>query len=362
MPRTFRFYPTGKVLDFKMFDSLKPVAAFFLITACAGFHLAAAQTENHNYLPLGRAELGRPFPLKHVAGLGGGQSFARRLDIGIAPAELKFDDEGGFLVLTGRDRAGHAWSVVATGGSPGGVEIYEADLDRNGLRDLVFLAPTGGNGLAPSSHIVVVTFERDTGRPLRFEAEGYFDADAQRIFDLRDMNGDGRAELIYMNFDDGYWITNLYTAADARWRRIKGRFGARSYPLYTRFTNRPNRRAIVPRAGSKPFAPDLSNDTSHLRGRLVSYRWANVSQSEDIELNFETTAGRQVTCRPASWYSSFTLVKDGARGREIFSLAGGEDSMTSALDEIVAGRYEVSLSGRRKAEGCQPEVLWVKMK
>ncbi|HLL72921.1 MAG TPA: hypothetical protein VK363_15870 [Pyrinomonadaceae bacterium] len=338
-------------------------AALVLTTSCASFDVATAQAENQSYLPLGGAELGRPFPLKRVAALDSTQNFTRRLSIGVATAELKLDEERGFLILTGKDRAGNAWSVAATGGSPGGVEIYEADLDRNGLRDLVLLAPTGGNGLAPSSHIVVVTFERETGRPVRFEAEGYFDADAKSIFDLRDMNGDGRAELIYMNYDDGYWITNLYTAANARWRRIKGRFGTRhSFPLYTRFTNRPNRRATQPRAGRKPFAPDLSNDAPNLRGRLVSYRWANISQSEDIELNFETTAGQQVTCRPVSWYSSFTIVKDGARGREIFSFAGGEDDVKRALDEIITGRYEVALSGRRKAEGCQPEVLWVQMK
>ena len=334
--------------------------AFFVTIACAHFGVATAQAENQNYLPLGRAELGRPFPLKRVASLDGTQNFTRRLSIGVATAELKLDEERGFLILTGKDRAGNAWSVAATGGSPGGVEIYEADLDRNGLRDLILHAPTGGNGLAPSSHLVVVTFERETGRPVRFEAEGYFDADAKRIFDLRDMNGDGRAELIYMNYDDGYWITNLYTAANARWRRIKGRFGARAYPLYTRFTDRPNRRATTPSVGRQPFAPDLSNDAPNLRGRLVSYRWANVSQSEDIELNFETTAGQQVTCRPASWYSSFIVVKDSARGREIFSLIGEED-IKRALDEIVAGRYEVSLSGQRKAEGCQPEVMWARV-
>jgi hypothetical protein len=321
-PKLTNFKKTiSEIANFKMFESLKTSATiFFLITLGALSNVATAQTENQNYLPLTRAEMGRPFPLKRVASFGGGQQFARRLDIGTASVELKFDEERGYLVLTGKDRAGNPWNVAAAGGSPGGVEIYEADLDRNGLRDLVFLLPTGGNGLAPSSHLVFVTFERATGRPTRFEVEGYFDSDPKSIFDLRDMNGDGRAELIYMNFDDGYWITNLYTAtANARWRRIKGRFGARSYPLYTRFTNRPNRRATVPRAGRKPFAPDLSNDASNLRGRLLSYRWANVSQSEDIELTFETAARQRVTCRPDSWYSSFTLVKDGARSRNFLA-------------------------------------------
>lgn len=338
-------------------------SAFFLTTLCAIFNVATAQAENQNYLPLGRAELGRPFPLKRVAGSVSGQAFARRLNIGTASAELKFDDERGYLILTGKDRAGNPWSVAATRGSPGGVEIYEADLDRNGLRDLLLHAPTGGNGLAPSSHIVVVMFERDTGRPVRFQAEGYFEAGAADIFELRDMNGDGRAELIYMNHNDGYWLTNLYTATNARWHRIDGRFGGHKFPLYTRFTNRPNRRATKPAPGRRPFAPDLSNDAVRWRGQLRSYQWANIAHSEDIELNFETGAGRQLKCQPVSWYASFTVVVDDARERKIFTLAAGaEESLRQLLDNLIARRSEVALYGQRSREGCSPETLWVTLK
>jgi hypothetical protein len=320
----------------------------------------AVEAAFRDYLPLEGASLGRPFALKYLGAIDARPGTDRQLAIGVSTATLKYTEETE-LMLNGTDRAGNSWSV-GIGGACGSGEGYTADLDRNGQRDFVLVFPTCGNGLAPSQHIIAVTFESD-GRPVRFEVEGYFDADRTGIFDLRDINRDGRAELIYMNHDDGYWITSLYTATNARWQRIDGRFGGREFPLYTRFTNRPNRRAVRPAPGRRPFAPDLSNDAVRWRGQLRSYAWANVAQSEDIELNFETGAGRQIKCQPVSWYASFTIVVDDARERKIFTLAAGaEDSIRPSLDDLIARRAEVALYGQRRREGCSPETLWVTLK
>jgi hypothetical protein len=344
-----------------MFKFRQFASAALLLMAATITLSVAAQELREEYLPLRRAELGRPFALQPVAKIDSGPEFEKTLDIGAQTAKFRRDEDGN-LLLTGKDRAGNEWSVVLSWINAGGALAYTSDLDRNGLRDLLLLVATGGNGLAPTSHIIAVTFERD-GRPVRFEAEGHFIPDRKGIFDLRDVDGDGRAELLFMNHNDGYWITNFYTVRDARWRRIKGRFGGREFPLYTRFTNRPNRRAVRPAAGRRPFAPDLSNDAPRLRElKLRSYAWANVSQSEDIELNFETSAGQQVKCQPVSWYGSFTVVLDSARERKIFTLAGRAENVKTSLDEIVAGRYDLSLYGQRNAENCSPETLWVTLK
>src|SRR5262249_5320307 len=146
--------------------------------------------------------------------------------------------------------------------------------------------PTGGNGLAPSSHFFSLTFD-EKGRPVPFKADGYFEESAKGITDLVDLNMDGRAELIYMNFDDGYWITNLYEVRAARWRRVKGSHARRSYPLYARFTYRPNRKAVAPAWSRRPFAPDLSNKEPYFRGRLVSYKWFDVNSSDDLEIELD---------------------------------------------------------------------------
>lgn len=338
----------------------KQPAAVFLLLAATLASSVAVRAAFRDYLPLVGAELARPFAVKYLGEIDHRPGPQRRLDIGVSVATLAYTEEAE-LMLTGTDRAGNPWSV-ALGSACGSGEGYTADLDRNGQRDFVLVVPTCGNGLAPSNHFIAVTFEGN-GRPVRFEVEGYFDADPKGIFDLRDINGDGRAELIYMNFSDGYWITNLYTATNARWRRVVGRFGGRlSYPLHTRFTNRPNRRAVKPAPGRRPFAPDLSNDAPRLRAQLRAYRWANVSQSEDIELNFETGAGRLVKCQPVSWYASFTVVVDDARERKIFTLAGAEETFQPSLENIIARRSEVALYGQRNAEGCSPETLWVTVK
>lgn len=344
------------MLNFKQFAA----AALLLLGATAASSVAV-RAAFRDYLPLGGAELGRPFAMKYLGEIQARPSPNRQLDIGVSVATLAYTEETE-LMLNGRDRAGNSWSV-SLGGSCGSGEGYTADLDRNGQRDFVLVFPTCGNGLAPSHHLIAVTFEAD-GRPVRFEVEGFFDADAKGVFDLRDINGDRRAELIYMNHHDGYWITNLYTATGARWHRVAGRFGGRrsSYPLYTRFTNRPNRRAVQPAPGRRPFAPDLSNDAPRLRGQLRSYRWANVAQSEDIELNFETGEGRQVKCQPVSWYGSFTVVVDSARERKIFTLSSPEEWFLPSLENLVAQRSEVALYGQRDAENCSPETLWVTLK
>jgi hypothetical protein len=230
-------------------------------------------------------------------------------------------------------------------------------LDRNGIRDLVLIYPTGGNGLAPTSHFFSLTYD-ELGRPVPFKADGYFQESNQGITDLVDLDRDGRAELIYMNFDDGYWITSLYEVSEARWRRVRGLHGRRSYPLYTRFTNRPNRKVVVPAPGRRPFAPDLSNKEPYFRGRLVSYQWADMNSSEDIELVVETENGRKITSKPVSWYGSLTVVSDGAEGRTIVSISADEERVRSVLNEIVANVYQVALYGDRRGKGLGSKILW----
>ena len=53
---------------------------------------------------------------------------------------------------------------------------------------------------------IAITFD-DNARRVTFEADGYFQETDEQIFDLVDLNQNGRAELIYMNFNRGYWIT-----------------------------------------------------------------------------------------------------------------------------------------------------------
>ncbi|HYG83006.1 MAG TPA: hypothetical protein VD861_21595, partial [Pyrinomonadaceae bacterium] len=141
-------------------------------------------------------------------------------------------------------------------------------------------------------------------------------------------------------------------------RRVTGRHGARSYPLYTRFTHRPNRRPTAPRPGRNPFAPDLSNAAPFIEGALNSYEWADVEQSEDVKL-LVTSGGSEVACSPVSWYGSFGVVTDTPSGREVVTAHGNEARVKELLSEAVRNRAVVSLYGRRRRGACSPEWVWL---
>lgn len=326
-----------------------------------------AQSASHSYLPLSGREMGRRFAVRYLGTTnegGPGQpgspretALPGRMDVGPAGASVEKTEEGA-LVVVGKDRGGAAWRVHL-GGSAAvyASRFYASDLDGDGVRDLVFIFPTGGNGLAPSSHFYSLTFDA-RGRPVPFEADGYFQEDGRGIQDLVDLDGDRRAELIYMNFDDGYWVTNLYEVEGGRWRRVEGRHGDRSFPLYTRFTRRSNRTPTTPRPGRRPFAPDLSNHVPVLSGALDSYEWGNLEQSEDVKLSV-SAGGSKTVCSPVSWYASFGVVTDTPQGREVISAYGNEEQVKALLDQAVKNRTALRLYGRRQRELCSPEWIWL---
>ena len=337
-----------------------------LITFCVP---TFGQYESQGYLPLTKAELRNRFPVSYVGTMGSSRPgyfenkvdtpLGNQLNIGPSGATITTTSEDD-VVIAGNDKLKKPWSIqVGSFGFAYECRFYVTDLDRNGLKDAVLVFPTGGNGLAPTSHILTITFE-ENGRPVTFEADGYFQDTESGIFDLVDLNKNGRAELIYMNFSDGYWITNIYEVRNARWQKVVGQHANRRYPLYTRFTIKENHKPTVPRRDRHPFAPDLSNRSPHLVGQLVSYQWAKVSSSEDISLSVKDQSGRIVSSTPVSWYSSFAVVMDSSEGRKIVSLSANEETVKSLLDKIVDSQSEVALFGQRRRNVSSPEILWAK--
>ena len=223
--------------------------------------MTAGQGENMNYLPFRKSRL-RPFKLKRIemrVDLRSGRA------INVAGVQIQEEKAAGVenesegsiheLVFSGRNLSGKTWRV---GADASGFynDLYEGDLDRNGVRDLVLAVGTGGNGLAPSTRLIFLTFDRK-GDPHILEATGYYQSEPDGVMDIADLDGDHRAELLHMVFDDGYWITNVYRLRDSRWSLVKGRFANLNFPMYTRFTLRPSHKPVRPARGRRPFAPNL---------------------------------------------------------------------------------------------------------
>ena len=223
--------------------------------------ITMAQGEHMNYLPFSEKLL-RPIKLKKIElpeDLRSGRAITvagiqvqEEKSAGVEDAEAESIHR---LVFSGHNRKGKSWRVSAPA-SHYYDAFYEGDLDRNGMRDLMLAMNTGGNGLAPSTRLIFLTFDRK-GNPNLFAGTGFYQSGPDGILDVADLDGDQRAELVHMVFSDGYWITNIYRVRESRWKRVQGSFAGLRFPLYTRFTNRPNHRAVRPARGRNPVAPDL---------------------------------------------------------------------------------------------------------
>ena len=311
------------------------------------------------YLPLTEEEISHRFPQRVIRRellphIGDEQASVR---IGsttvhfLEPSRIQFD---------GTDRAGKHWTVRASAEMGGA--LLSADLDHNGTADLIYACYPGGNGWAPSMHVLAILFDQG-GRPVPSEMDGYFEIDGRGLKDLLDLDGDGRAEIIRQAYDDGYWITSAYEARDAHWHRIIGQHGSRTFPLYTRFTNRENRVATIPAPGRHPTEDDLSNDTVRYSGKLATVRWADIQMSDNPQ--FDLSDG--TVCSPVAWYSSMVVVVDTAEGRQAATLGASEEEhrlldaiMTLGLPVELKGRRRYGMTGdrERKLTPCVPETLW----
>ena len=332
----------------------KYIIQLILFVAVSTYSTVSAQIEE--YLPLSQTELSKRFPLRYHGTI---EKKERIIQItgeqSLSTIQISMTED---LILTGQDERHMPWSFYIQGyGNLYLYDMYTADLDLNAYEDIILLVSTGGSGLAPTTHLITLLFDT-SGRPIPFKADGYWKHDEQSITGLVDLDNNGKAELIYMNFDDDYWITNLYTANKARWQRIVGAFATRNYPLFTRFTRHPNKHSESPPGGRHPFSPDLSNNIPRFQGQLVSYQWADIALSEDILLTIETQHGETIACSPVSWYASFAVVVDTDERREIASLSAREHTVKTLLDEIISQQYDVAVYGQRRADQCSPELLW----
>lgn len=348
--------------------------AFAAVTAeRSGF----ADSRHFPYVALSDELLSHRFPLQFVTVLKEDPPDLELKDVGprgsrlVSTGTVKIRNASVLLRLVGQDRAAKDWSVEVAH-SWGcdlhlGVHLFVADLDHDGVKDLLLTVPTCGNGWSPPVHLIAVTFD-EGGRPVPFESEGYFEVDERGVDHLLDLDPDHKAVFVHLTHDDDYWITDLYKASSGRWSRLTGEYRGAHMPMYTRFTNAPNRLPTTPAEGKIPFSPDLSTKVPVESGRLTAWRWPSGNRSDpmdihalDFQLDVTPIAGSSKTCRPFYWYASARLIVDTPAGRRVVLLCTDPESRTRSeplLREIVDRHLPVSLFGRRIAGSCSPELVW----
>ena len=308
------------------------------------------------YLPLKDSEIAQRFAMRVLRA-----KFVQGAPaVRVGSTTVRFVEDGNQIRFSGIDNGHKPWTVAAD--AMRGGSLYSADLDKNGTVDLIYATYTGGNGLAPPMHVLTLLFD-SAGRPVPSEMDGYFETDEHGLQDLIDLDGDGRAELIRQAYDDGYWITSDYEARDAHWHRISGEHAARTFPIYTRFTNRANRTPTTPAPGRHPTEDDLSNDTVLYSGRISAIHWANVSQSENPEI----ILADGTVCTSVAWYSSMIVVRDALEGRKAATLGAPEEAH-GILNEILRTKDAAEVKGHRRyavtgdakltPTRCVPETIW----
>lgn len=261
--------------------------------------LPAQATSFTEYLPMSDSEYAQKRALKPLLTMpyDAEQNWHFR-KVGVAGVTLeKMPNDDSEWQLNGKDRAGKSWSVPVgvLQNMAGNAQLYRADLDRNGIQDLVIWRGISGNGLAPNAFLILMTFNQQ-GRPCVFQSDGFYTASETGIDDLLDLQRNGHTQLLDMQFDSGYWITSLYQVKDAKWQRVHGWFGKLSYPALTRFTYTPNRKLVLkPIAGRDPQTEDLAQTQRCLIKGDVLY---GVNQ----KLTFCRVAMRGITCRQTSRY------------------------------------------------------------
>lgn len=252
------------------------------------------------------------------------------------------------LLINGSDNAGKPWSFVA-GAWRGCASIWAADLDNNGMDDLIIAMRTTDGAKTPTQ-LIILMVERN-GRPFPWATDGYFDVDNKGIKDFVDMDNDGKAELIRQSQDDGYWITSAYEASRARWQRLNCTESI-SLPLYTRHTFRENKTSIRPPKFRHPFDADLSNDCIAPQHNKNRQYIEAVEFSPNVGHNktpcFLLSDGRRI--RPQYWHASMCAVIDEPAGRKM-ALLSEPNAVHKITNEIAWRHIPISISGSRTKPG-----------
>jgi len=121
-------------------------------------------------------------------------------------------------------------------------EVFYADLDGNGLNDIIIHPEFWGSGLGSFYKTTTILFQAKPGQFQRLDFTS-FNFDPR---DLVDLKGDGKYELLIMQLADGLAKHNFWTYTPYRIENFNLVMDKKSFigfPKFIFFTNKPNNQA-----------------------------------------------------------------------------------------------------------------------
>jgi hypothetical protein len=266
------------------------------------------------------------------------------------------------LQIGGIDRGGNRWSVTIHN-QPAGCSVWRSDLDGNGNDDLIVITSDLTSGPGVEVTLLMIDHEK---RPVPWQAFGYFDADhAAGLDNIVDLNGDGRAELLYLHvegerLETGASSLAIYSAADAQWQLNSGVYEGFSFPIRTPKGARPTRE------------PDLSNARRAGGSRITSLvpgkpencglQLPILRDGESARIDADAAKAMGESCFERMVLAGGKMMRVPAivvmddRGGRAIALEPAEQS--KILAEINRRGFAVQVVGRTCDSGCRPFFLW----
>ena len=248
--------------------------------------------------------------------------------------KLKDDD---VLLVSGSTKNGKPWTLTKHYFGLGTC-IFTADLDLDGVQDLIFLQATGACGIAPPAVLTVIMFDA-LRRPFPMEVTGYFSADQSSwnaknkegtIDDLILVGEDEHAVLICNQLDSAlgkdrnrtYWRTLMYQASHASWHLLKS-YNGKKLPMLVRYTYKPNSKTIPDPVPALAHFDDgsygITRDKLCRSGKITGLGFDKDDSERALNgIKIDTKLFKE-TDRWKSFFSSF-IIRDGADSYDVLSL------------------------------------------
>ena len=311
-----------------------------------------------DYTPLNQSDLSSKFKLTQV---GSGDDLKKGEQITAAGCRLKLKNEAD-LGVYGKDASGKDF-VVVTPFSGLGTTIFTADLDNNGVMDIVIIGITGGCGLAPPRTFDSILFDKNR-RPILWGVESYaYGDESPACYDLIRLKGDPRAvivveSIVYHSVGDkaySYWRTLLFRAENGGWRLLPG-YRGQPMPLMVRFRFKSNHQLarVIP-ADIRAF-----EDASTLSPTGKGMKEVTLKQLKtDSEGKFESLdfgAGEVPLNSANDWYYGTTVYCQTA---PVFFVASYSTALAEELLKDAAAHKSRILIPANGRPGCLPPSIWI---